>query len=174
MTERWIALAEVARPHGVRGELRLRVFNADSDLLLDVETVRVNDKEKIVDYARRANEAILMKLRGVDDRDVADTLRGAKISLRRDQFPELEEGEFYVCDVEGARVVFEGKDVGKVTTIRSYPSVEAMVVEGLRTSEVRDPPSVENKGELEIPLTDAFIERVDVENGVVVLRAMPD
>ena len=154
---RWVPLAEVARPHGVRGELRLRVFNADSDLLLEVESVRVNDKERIVDYARRANEAILMKLRGVDDRDVADTLRGATISLKRDQFPALDDGEFYVCDVEGARVVFEGKDVGRVTTIRSYPSVEAMVI-----------------GELEIPLTDAFIESVDVENGVVVLRAMPD
>ena len=157
MTERWIALAEVSRPHGVRGEVRLRVFNADSDLLLAIETVKVGDKERIVDHARRANEAILMKLRGVDDRDVADTLRGLSISVRRDEFPPLEEGEFYVCDVEGARVVFEGKDVGKVTTIRSYPSVEAMVI-----------------GELEVPLTDAFIEKVDVENGVVVLRAMPD
>jgi len=133
------------------------VFNADSDLLLDLESVKVGDKERIVDHARRANEAILMKIRGIDDRDAADTLRGMTISVRRDAFPELDDGEFYVCDVEGARVVFEDKEIGKVTTIRSYPSVEAIVI-----------------GELEIPLTDAFIEHVDVENGVVVLRAMPD
>ena len=30
----WVPLAEVARPHGVRGELRLKLFNKDSDLLL--------------------------------------------------------------------------------------------------------------------------------------------
>lgn len=149
-------LAEVARPHGVRGELRLKVFNADSDLLLGVENVRVGDKERLVDNARRANEAILMKLRGVDDRDAADTLRGAEISVRRSVFPALGEGEFYVCDIEGARVVHEGREIGRVTALRSYPTVEALVV-----------------GELEIPLTDAYIESVDATEGVVVLRELP-
>ena len=31
--EAWVPLAEIARPHGVRGELRLRLFNRDSDPL---------------------------------------------------------------------------------------------------------------------------------------------
>ena len=37
----WVPLAEVMRPHGVRGELRLRPFNRDSDLLLDLDEVLV-------------------------------------------------------------------------------------------------------------------------------------
>lgn len=152
----------MARPHGVRGEVRLKLYNQDSDLLLDVEFVRVGEKERIVDHARRANDAILMKLRGIDDRDAADTLRDAKVAVRRSDFPKLEDGEFYVADVEGATVVFDGKEIGKVTTIRSYPTVEALVVGVL-----------EEKGELEIPLTDAFIESVDTEKGVVVLRDLP-
>jgi 16S rRNA processing protein RimM len=158
---RWVPLAEIARPHGVRGEVRLKVFNQDSDLLLDVESVRVGDRERIVDHARRANDAILMKLRGIDDRDAADTLRGLVIAVRRADFPELEAGEFYVCDVEGATLVFEGKEIGKVKTIRSYPSVEALIT------------TLPERGELEIPLTDAFIESVDAEKGIVVLRDLP-
>ena len=35
----WVPLAEVARPHGVRGELRLRLFNKSSDTLLDQDEV---------------------------------------------------------------------------------------------------------------------------------------
>jgi hypothetical protein len=37
----WVALAEVARPHGVRGEVRLKVYNTESDLLLAQEEVLV-------------------------------------------------------------------------------------------------------------------------------------
>ncbi len=37
----WVPLAEVARPHGVRGELRLRPYNQDSDVLLDLDEVAV-------------------------------------------------------------------------------------------------------------------------------------
>lgn len=154
--DRWIALGEVTRPHGVRGELRLKIYNQDSDLLLDMEEVRVGEKIRIVDHARPANDAILMKLRGIDDRDAADTLRGQKVEIRRSQFPDLDDGEFYICDVEGATVVHDGKEIGKVATIRSYPTVEVIVV-----------------GDQEIPLTDAFVERIDTEKGIVVLRELP-
>jgi 16S rRNA processing protein RimM len=68
----WVPLAEVARPHGVRGEVRLRLFNRDSDLLLTLGEVLVRfpdgeEQEVSVDAARRANDAILMKLYSVDD-----------------------------------------------------------------------------------------------------------
>ena len=75
--ETWVPLAEVARPHGVKGELRLRLFNATSDVLLDQEEVLVRladgeENEVSVERARRADDAILMKLYSVDDRDRAE------------------------------------------------------------------------------------------------------
>ena len=112
--EAWVPLAEVARPHGVKGELRLRPYNRDSDLLLDLDEVLVRfpggeAHEVSVDGARRANDAILMKLFSVDDREGADALRGALVCARRRDFPPLDEGEFYACDIEGAQVVVEGE-----------------------------------------------------------------
>ena len=58
--DRWIPLAEVARAHGVRGELRLRVFNSDSDILLGLDEVLIrfpngDEHEVSVDAARRAS-----------------------------------------------------------------------------------------------------------------------
>src|SRR3984957_5958857 len=93
----WVPLAEVARPHGVRGELRLKLFNEDSDVLLDRDEVLGRlpggeEHEVSVDRARRADDAILLKLHSIDDRDRADELRGAFICVRRRDFPPLEEG----------------------------------------------------------------------------------
>jgi 16S rRNA processing protein RimM len=179
----WVPLAEVMRPHGVRGEVRLRPFNRDSDLLLDVDEVLVrfpegDGQEVNVDGARRANEAILVKLHSVDDRDRADELRGAVLCVRRGEFPALAQGEFYACDVEGARVVLgagagpgasggeresEGgeRELGRVMELRSYPSVDVLVVA-----------AADGGRAWEVPLVEAIVEHVDVSAGVVTLKTL--
>ena len=88
----WVPLAEVARPHGVRGELRLQLYNRDSDLLLHLDEVLLRlpggeEQEINVDAARRANDAILVQLHSVDDRDRAEELRGAAVCARRGDLP---------------------------------------------------------------------------------------
>jgi 16S rRNA processing protein RimM len=160
----WVPLAEVARPHGVRGELRLRPFNRDSDLLLHLDEVLVrfpegDEQEVSVDAARRANDAILMKLHSVNDRDRAEELRGASVCARRADFPPLEDGEFYACDVEGARVVIEGgEELGRVTELKTYPTVDVLVVE-----------AADGGRPWEVPLVDAVVSGLDVPGGVVTL-----
>ncbi len=161
--ERWVPLAEVARPHGVRGEVRLRVFNKASDLLLDRDEVLVrmrdgSEHEVSVDASRRADDAILMKLHSIDDRDRADELRGALVCLRRRDFPEPEEGEFYAVDVVGAEVRLGDARIGEVAEIVTYPTTEAVVVR-----------AEDGLGDWEVPLTESFVRAVDARAGVVVL-----
>jgi 16S rRNA processing protein RimM len=166
----WVPLAEVARPHGVKGELRLKLFNRDSDILLDRDEVLVRLKsgeehEVSVDGARRADVAILLKLHSVDDRDRADDLRGALICVRRGDFPPTEDGEFYVCDLLGARVSVrqEGSELplGAVKDLRTYPSVDALII------------GADDGGkDYEVPLVEAFVESVDVAAGRVVLATL--
>jgi 16S rRNA processing protein RimM len=156
-------LAEVSRPHGVRGEVRLKVFNADSDALLGADEVLVRlpsgeEYEVSIDGARRADQAIIMKLYSVDDRDRADDIRGAQLCLRRSAFPALDDGEFYVWDVLGAQV-FVGDSVeplGTVADYRSYPSVDCFVVK-----------AADGGKNYEIPVVEAFVEKVDVASGSV-------
>jgi 16S rRNA processing protein RimM len=163
----WVPLAEVARPHGVRGEVRLRVFNQDSDVLLGQDEVLVRTKdgeehEVSVDAARRADQAILMKLYTVDDRDRAGELRGALVCVRRRDFPPLEDGEFYACDVAGAEVrTADGLAIGRVRELRTYPSVDALIVDA---SDGGKP--------WEVPLVGAFVKEVDTANGRVTLVTM--
>lgn len=163
----WVPLAEIMRPHGVRGELRLRLFNRDSDLLLELDEVLLrfpegDEQEISVDAARRANEAILIQLHSVDSRDAADGLRGAILCARRGDFPEPEDGEFYACDVEGARVVIEGGgELGKVTELKTYPTVDVLVVT-----------AGDGGRPWEVPLVEAVVKAVDLAAGVVTLSTL--
>jgi len=169
--ETWVPLAEIARPHGVAGEVRLRLFNKDSDILLDQEDVLVRlpdgeEHEVSVDAARRADQAILMKLYSVDDRDRAEELRGALVCVKREAFPKLAEGEFYTCDALGAEVWAheEGhapQKLGHVRDLISYPSVDTLVVRA------------EDGGvDWEIPLVAAYVSEADVPSGRFVVATL--
>jgi 16S rRNA processing protein RimM len=161
--DRFVPLAEVARPHGVLGELRLRVYNQDSDLLTRVKRVRLRapdgaERDAAIVSARPVNKAILMKLAGVDDRDAAEALRGTEICVPRDAFPPPAEGEFYACDVEGAIARLpSGEEVGRVVALQSYPTCDALIVDRGAA------------GKIEVPLVEAYIASVDVEHGIVEL-----
>ncbi len=167
----WVPLAEVARPHGVRGELRLRLYNRDSDLLLEQDEVLIRfadgeEQEVSVDGARRADDAILLKLFSVDDRNRAEELRGAVVCVRRGAFPAPLPGEFYACDVEGARVFVEQdgaapRELGRVTAMRAYPANDVLEVA-----------AADGGRPWEVPLVDAVVRSVDVAEGVVTLVTM--
>jgi len=164
----WVPLAEVARPHGVKGELRLRLFNATSDVLLGQEEVLVRmpegeEHEVSVERARRADDAILMKLFSVDDRNRAEDLRGAHICVRRRDFPEAEPGEFYAIDVVGSEARLAGERVGVVAELITYPSIEVLLIH-----------ADDGKGDWEVPLTEMFIGKVDVPGKVVELVTLDD
>ncbi|WP_437292260.1 ribosome maturation factor RimM [Sorangium sp. So ce406] len=163
MERRYVPVAEVARPHGVQGELRLRLYNEASDLLV----ARLAVKLRLADGAERdaklvatrpADKALLVRLAGVDDRDAAEALRGAQVCVPRDAFAPLSEGEFYACDIEGARVMTpEGTVLGHVKSLQSYPTCDVLVVERRGADSI------------EIPLTEGFVSSVDVEQHLVQL-----
>jgi 16S rRNA processing protein RimM len=161
MTRRYVPLAEVARPHGVQGELRLKIYNEESDLLLRRPDVRLRLasgelRDTRIETARSVNKALLVRLPGVADRDAAEALRGAVIEVPRDAFPPLDEGEFYACDIEGASAVLEGQgEIGRVLELRSYPTCDVLVVDRGEA------------GTLEIPLLEAYVSAVEPDHGVV-------
>jgi 16S rRNA processing protein RimM len=163
---RWVALAEVAKPHGLRGEVRLKVYNRDSDLLLTRREVRLRRKDSagrlvpIESIREVAGGALLVKFRGVDDRNAAELLRGTEVSVQRDAFPPLEPGEFYVCDVLGATIEGPAGPLGTVEDVVSYPTADALVVR----------PTGPEKEAVEVPLLDEYVDEVSTDRHVIVLR----
>ncbi len=111
----------VARPHGLRGEVRVQLHAPDSTVLLEVDSVFVGGRELAVESARAANGAVLLALEGVEDRDAADALRGPKVEVPRDAVP-LEEGEYLLADLPGCAVLDSaGNELGTVKEVLAGP-----------------------------------------------------
>jgi 16S rRNA processing protein RimM len=116
-----LQVGTVARAHGLRGELRVRLFADESDTLLRVKRVWIGGAERAVRGARPTNGAILLTIEGVADRDAAEALRGQPVEVARDAVP-LAEGEYLLADLPGCEVFDQrGALVGKVVEVLGGP-----------------------------------------------------
>ncbi|MFL5310272.1 MAG: ribosome maturation factor RimM [Myxococcales bacterium] len=104
-----LAVGRVARAHGVRGRIVLVPYNPESDALTQVpalwlRTGEADPRRYEVARAERAAQGYLVALRGIDDRDAAEALRGNEALVERAALPEPEEGELYAADLLGYAV----------------------------------------------------------------------
>ncbi len=160
-----VEIGRLTRPHGVRGEVRVHLHNAESETLDSVREVTLVRKGATLGvYAvtslRHADKAVLLRLRGVEDRDRAEALRGSSVCVPRSALPALAPGEYYLGDLVGARVVGPSGDVGVVVSVNVHPSVDSVVI---RT---------ETGDLVEQALADPWILRVDTEAGVLELASL--
>ncbi|MER3460786.1 MAG: 16S rRNA processing protein RimM, partial [candidate division GAL15 bacterium] len=78
---------------------------------------------------RRAQEAFLVKLEGVEDRTAAERLRGAAVCVPRSGRVPLPEGTYYVDDLLGSEVVTEeGRALGRLEEVLRGQAHDVYVV----------------------------------------------
>jgi 16S rRNA processing protein RimM len=127
-----LEVGRVSKAHGILGELRVTPHWESSESLAHAERIWLGLNGRSVAYsverARPVPRAYLLKLRGVDDRNAAEALHGATVSVPRDVLPALEHGEYYLVDLVGARVIGPEGDLGEVTSVVSHPTVDVIVL----------------------------------------------
>jgi 16S rRNA processing protein RimM len=163
----WIELGVIARPQGVKGEVRVHVFNPESTLLEELAEVfligEADEEPALVEIlsARRGPKALLMRLEGVSSREDVEALRGYTLCIPRAALPELGEGEYYHADLIGLEAFEGAESIGTVVDVLDYPSAECLKIE-------------RPDGFLEVPMLPKWLDRVDVEAGKVLLKGLDD
>jgi 16S rRNA processing protein RimM len=128
--EKRIALAAVAGAHGVKGELRLKLFNDDVESLSRYKNIYVGGVERRLLSVRQGGNAVVARMEGVSDRSAAEALRGALIEIDRSALPPLEEGEYYHADLIGLPALDRaGKAAGTVVAVENYGAGDLLEIE---------------------------------------------
>ncbi|QIL02650.1 16S rRNA processing protein RimM [Sphingomonas sinipercae] len=125
-----IALAAVAGAHGVRGEVRLKLFTDSVENLACHRRVFVAGAERQLESVRPASGGAVARFQGVADRSAAELLRGSVIEIDRAALPPLEDGEYYHSDLVGlACVDAAGSDFGRVVAVENFGAGDLLEVE---------------------------------------------
>ena len=124
-----VELGYVSGIFGTRGEVRLFLHNLDAEWVggqREVE-LRLEDGScrRVMLAARRGTgKRVLGRIDGVTDPDQARLLVGARIEVDAAELPVLDEDEFYLRDLLGAKVTLDGEVIGTVKLVHQTGPID--------------------------------------------------
>ena len=129
-TGKRVALAAVAGAHGIKGELRLKLFSDSVESLARQARLYVGGRELALKDVKDGGKTAIARFEGISDRSAAEALRGSLVEIDRDKLPPLEEGEYYHADMIGLTCVDDaGKPVGTVIAVENFGAGDLLEVE---------------------------------------------
>lgn len=158
--ERKIALAAVAGAHGVKGEVRLKLFSASVESLSRHQKLYVGGAEWPLLAIRDGGKTAVARFEGITDRSAAEALRGLLVEVDRSALPPLEDGEYYHADLVGLPAVDgQGGKVGTVVAVENYGAGDLLEieVEGGKRSLIPFKPGIADRADGRIVLDPDFL-----------------
>ncbi|MHB0938421.1 MAG: ribosome maturation factor RimM [Armatimonadota bacterium] len=155
-------IGEVTSPQGLHGEVRVYPHTDFPERFLELDQVSLEHGREPARFvkitsSRIAGRVIVLKLEGVETRDDAERLRGARLLIPHSRAVALGENEYYYHQLIGLEVVTTaGESLGPITAI--WPTGANDVYETELAL---------------IPAVKEFIREVDLDHGRMVVEARP-
>jgi len=166
-----VVMGRIVAPYGVFGWLKIVPDTEAFDGLFDYDNWWLGKgddwREMVVETAKVHNDVIVVKLKGIDDRDAALACKGKQIAVPRSQLPEAEENEYYWSDLIGVRVKnLQDIDFGLIVDVFETGANDVLVVKpDTEIAVSADIAEVKEKQQQErlLPFTAAVVLEVDVK-----------
>ncbi|MGQ2976750.1 MAG: ribosome maturation factor RimM [Sphingopyxis sp.] len=125
-----VTLAAIAGAHGVRGEVRLKLFGEGAEALRAFSVFEAGGRKLTLKSVRPANQGAVATFAEVNDRSAAEALRGTLLTVPRSALPPLGEGEYYHHDLLGLPCVStDGTAIGHVAAIENFGAGDILEIE---------------------------------------------
>jgi len=165
-----VVMGRVVAPYGVFGWLKVVPDTEAFDGLFDYDTWWLGKgddwREMVVETAKTHNDVLVVKLKGIDDRDAALACKGKQIAVPREQLPEAEENEYYWSDLIGLRVKNkQDVDFGLIVDVFETGANDVIAVraDAVKQETIVDKAVAKEKPqERLLPFIDAVVLEVDI------------
>lgn len=191
-----VVLGRLGAPHGVKGWLKAHAFTNPAERLLDylLEANQLLEENRLleedqpleegqvwlrmprerhwrrvrVEEGRLQGRALMVRLRGIDDREAARLLTGGELAVEASALPELEPGEYYWYQLLGLAVeTLDGQRLGRIDHLLETGANDVLVVQG-------DAESIDRRERLLPYLPEQVVVSVDLAEGLVRVDWDPD
>jgi 16S rRNA processing protein RimM len=152
-----IRVGQVGGAYGVEGAVKVIPLTDFEDRFSPGASMLLEGAEREVEWSRPGHPGLVVKLRGIDNRTMADLVRGHYLEVPEAEARPLAEGKFYHHQVVGLTVLTSsGQELGVIAEILERPANDVWV-------------SRDGKVEHLIPATKDAVVQVDVDAGRVVV-----
>ncbi|WP_428426639.1 ribosome maturation factor RimM [Pararhizobium sp.] len=156
-----VLMGTIGGAQGLRGEVRVKSFAEEPTAIGDYGHLHAEDGRTFeVLEVREMKNVVVVRFRGVNDRNAAEALNGLELYVERDNLPDddLDEDEFFYADLEGLEALDAGgKSYGTVTGVFDFGAGDLLELKG------------PGKRPVLIPFTEWSVLEIDLEAGTMLV-----
>jgi 16S rRNA processing protein RimM len=131
-SDQLLLVGQIGAAHGVRGEVRITTFTGDPMALGAFKSLVLADGTPgpVLLSVRPAKGVVVARVKGSEDRDGAERLRGLKLYISRTDLPPPDEDEFYLADLIGLAVEsVAGEALGTIKAVQDFGAGDLLEVQ---------------------------------------------
>ena len=152
-----IRVGQVAGAYGLDGAVKVIPLTDFADRFDVGATFLIDGAQREIEWSRAGHPGLVLKLRGIDNRTMADLFRGRYLEIPESEVRPLADGRFYHHQVVGLTVLTSsGRQLGTIAEVLERPANDVWV-------------SREGVVEHLIPATKDAVVKVDIAAGRVVV-----
>ena len=162
-----IKIGKIVNAVALRGEVKVYHYSDYKERFEELDIILLERKGKYEEYGiegvRYQKEMVILKLKGVNDRNAAEALKERDIYITEADLRELPEDTFYIRDLIGCKVL-NGENDSEIGEITDVLQNSAQDIYQIRLA---------NGKEALIPVVAEFVKEVDIEQKTVKIRLIP-
>ena len=163
-----IKIAKIVNVVGIKGEVKLYHYSDYKERFEEFDQIilqgrGMSDTTFYIQKVRYQGDMVILKLKGIDDRNQAEKLRDKDVYITEDDLRELPEGSYYLRDLIGMKVVDQGPygEIGLLKDVIQNSAQDIYVVSRPSGQDVL------------IPAVKDFVKEIDTENRVIRTSLIP-
>ncbi len=162
-----IKIGKIVNAVALRGEVKVYHYSDYKERFEELDSVLLEHNGKYEEYGiegvRYQKEMVILKLKGVSDRNAAEALKERDIYITEADLRELPEDTFYIRDLIGCKALSadDGSEIGEIIDVLQNSAQDIYQIR------------LANGKETLIPVVAEFVKEVDIEHKTVKIRLIP-
>ncbi len=160
-----LRIGVISSTHGIHGEVKVFPTTDYPEQFEELESVFLDNDNTLlpmeIENVRYFKDKIILKFKNYDNINEIECYKGKDLLITRQQAVPLEEGEYFISDLIGSRVVTDnGRELGELFDVLETGANHVFLVKK------------QDRKELLLPYIPDCVLEIDIENKLVTVHMM--
>lgn len=155
----WVEIGSILGPHGINGQVKIKSFTEVPEGMFLYKNLFIGNEQKPIKIklVRKVKQNLICIVENIKTRNEAETIRNLILYVKRDEFPLLNDNEFYQRDLLNFEVFnLKRESFGFIISFNDFGGGQLVEVENL------------NK-RFYLPIGKTFLKNINYQDREVIL-----
>lgn len=164
--ENMLRVGVIANTHGIRGEVKVFPTTDDVKRFEKLKQIFIDTEKELIELqissVKYFKNLVILKFKNIDNINQIEKYKGRDLLITRENAVPLEEDEYFIYDIIGAKVIEEdGSEIGELKEVLTTGANDVYVVKTTEGKEVL------------LPVIKDCVKEINVPDKKVVVHLMP-